>query len=101
MAIYAADGVYQPPNAPEVTDMEALRRSTGEFFGVMESIRGEVTRVGVAGSCDMAYVSGTTHMILKGEGGPVEEEGKWLSVWKKVDGDWRCAIISYSSDNPA
>lgn len=39
---------------------------------------------------------------MMGEGGkPVDEPGKWLTVWKKQpDGAWRIVMDTYNTDIP-
>jgi len=30
----------------------------------------------------------------------VTDHGKYLEVWKKVDGKWKCSSDAYNSDTP-
>ena len=49
------------------------------------------SKVEVAGSGDLAYERGSWSFDPDGAGEAAEEQGQYLTVWKKVDGAWRCA----------
>ena len=49
----------------------------------------EPTKAVVSESCDLAYCYGTT--LLQVSGAP-DRTGKYVSIWKRIDGAWRCAI---------
>ena len=61
------------------------------------------TRVEVAKSGDMAYVSGTYTFNVKDAGGKtMKDRGKYLEVWKRqADGSWKCSADAWNSDLPA
>jgi hypothetical protein len=40
-------------------------------------------------------------MVLNGPDGDLLDVGKYLAVWKKIDGEWYIVALSYSSDAPA
>ena len=63
----------------------------------------KATRVEVAKSGDMAYLSGTYEVTMSDAGGkPVSDHGKYLEVWEKqADGKWKCGADGWSSDLPA
>ena len=61
------------------------------------------TRVEVAKSGDMAYVSGTYTFDFKDASGKtVKDRGKYLEVWERQpDGSWKCSADTWNSDLPA
>ena len=66
------------------------------------SVSWKATRVEVAKSGDMAYVSGTYEVTVNDASGkPVNDRGKYLEVWKKqADGKWKCGADIWNSDLP-
>jgi hypothetical protein len=37
-------------------------------------------------------------MVLVGEDGDLLDVGKYLAIWKKIDGEWMVAALSFTSD---
>jgi hypothetical protein len=46
----------------------------------------------------MAWDYGWNRAVYEGS---IEDEGKYLAVWKKINGEWKSVAISFSSDKPA
>lgn len=97
---YADDVIVQSPNTPQIQGKGKLR----EFYKVMlptiVSIEGGSTYVEVSSSGDMAWDVGYSKSEFKGPDGHFKEQAKYFCTYKKVDGKWKCAAISHSSDNP-
>ncbi len=97
-ALYAEDAVKLVPNLPL---LEGRQEIEGYYAGLFEvpdfqSTFGP-TRIVVADGGDLAYDYGTYTASWTGEAGPAEEVGKYVSVWRRIDGDWRLAV---DMDNP-
>ena len=61
----------------------------------------EPAMVQVADSGELGYTSGTyTLSFTDPKAGKIEDKGKYLEVWKKVGGKWKCPLDMYSSDMP-
>jgi ketosteroid isomerase-like protein len=62
----------------------------------------KTSKVEVARSGDMAYLTGTSEVITKDPSGkPVNDRGKYLSVWKKRSGGtWKTVVDIWNSDLP-
>jgi len=100
MTFYAQEAVIQPPGAPAVQGQEAIRQLYTSFFREVPfvSFTATNTALHVARGGDLAYETGINRFLLDKGGARVEEVGKYLGVWRKVDGEWRLAAISFSSD---
>jgi ketosteroid isomerase-like protein len=103
VAFYSDDATVLPPNSPAIIGKEPIR---GMWKSMIEpagsSISWKVTKVEVAKSGEMGYVSGTYEMTDMSTGKPVNDRGKYLEVWKKqADGSWKCVADMFSSDLPA
>ncbi|HSS44188.1 MAG TPA: nuclear transport factor 2 family protein [Thermoanaerobaculia bacterium] len=56
--------------------------------------------VEAAGSGDIAYDRGTYHFAVDGPTGRTEDVGKYLTVWRKIGGEWRVIADTANSDKP-
>jgi uncharacterized protein (TIGR02246 family) len=102
MDVYAPDAVQMVTNAPSAAGHAAIRSWFESWLmepGVSNAFSGE--KVEVASSGDMAYERGTYRFTMDTAQGPVEDVGKYLTLWKKVDGRWVAAIDIANSDLPA
>ena len=103
VSYYASDAVVMPPNIPALNTKEAIRGLWQSMLGSPGFSGGwTATRVEVARSGDLAYVSGNYDFTEKDAGGaPMTDKGKYLEVWKKQsDGSWKCVVDMFSSDLP-
>ena len=103
VSYYAADAVVMPPNIPALNTKEAIRGLWQSMLGSPGFSGGWTpTRVDVARSGDLAYVTGNYEFTEKDAGGaPMTDKGKYLEVWKKqADGSWKCVVDMFSSDLP-
>ena len=61
VSYYSTEAIVMPPNAPSATTKEAIRSAWKEMLATPgAAIRWKATKVEVAKSGDLAYVSGTT-----------------------------------------
>ena len=103
VSYYSDDAVVMPPNIPTLTGKEAIR---GLWKSMLESpsFSGgwQATKVEVARSGDLAYVSGNYEFKeTDAAGKPITDKGKYLEVWKKqADGNWKCVADMFNSDLP-
>lgn len=97
-----ADGATLPPNGPVAKGVDAVKKGWAGIFGLKElSIKWEPTSVQVADSGEIGYTSGTYSLSFTDpKGAKVNDTGKYLEVWKKVDGKWKCHLDMYNSDIP-
>ncbi len=103
VSYYSDDAVVLPPNAAAATTREAIRAQWKKDIEGMVSGSWKATRVEVAKSGDMAYVSGTYKWASKDASGKtIKDHGKYLEVWEKqADGSWKCGADCWNSDLPA
>ena len=99
----ADDGETLAPNEPAAHDKAAVRASWANLLGLPGvALRWKPVRVQVAKSGEIGYTSGTYTLSYTGaDGKAVSDRGKYLEVWKKVDGKWKCSSDAYNSDLPA
>jgi uncharacterized protein (TIGR02246 family) len=99
--LYTEDGVLLPPGASArqgkaailefVTGMIAQTSPAGQKMQF-----GEVTGVGISG--DLAWLSGT--FAVNDASGMAVDKGKFLSVYRKENGNWQMVRDIWNSDMP-
>jgi ketosteroid isomerase-like protein len=103
ISYYSDDAIVMPPNIPTLTGKEPIRALWKSMLGPDFSGGWKVTKVEVARSGDLAYVSGNYEFNEKDDSGkPITDKGKYLEVWKKqADGGWKCVADMFNSDMPS
>ena len=103
VSFYSDDATALPPDAPIATTKDAIRKIWKEFMELPGfGISWKATKVEVAKSGEIGFVSGTYEVTFKGEDGkPMTEHGKYLEVFEKKNGAWRCGVDIWNSDKPA
>ena len=98
-AFYAEDGYYLPQGSDGYVGAEDVgKRWAGEFAGRKFTLEREPKTIEVARSGDMAYEAGSYKVSWdnpkerqKGEGA-----GNYVTVWKKVEGEWKTAAYIWN-----
>jgi len=103
IAFWAEDAVVQPAGSPAVTGRVAIGKLYHEFFTTMglKELVGTPSRVEMARSGDLAYETGVNRMVFHTANGDMLDMGKYLIVWKKIDGQWYVSTLSFTSDAAA
>jgi ketosteroid isomerase-like protein len=96
-ALYTSDATVMPPNAPGATGTAAI---SALWAQVVPTITGTVTlnTVDVESHGAVAHERGT--FVMKDASGKVIETGKYLVIWKKVDGQWKLFNDIWNGDAP-
>jgi uncharacterized protein (TIGR02246 family) len=99
--MYTPDGAVMPPNAPLAEGREAIAAT---WRNMMQAPGFQLTftptRIEVSKGGDMAMDRGTYRLVTQGTSGPVEDRGKYVVVWRKIDGRWKAAADIFNSDLP-
>jgi uncharacterized protein (TIGR02246 family) len=97
--LYADDGVLMPPGAPAVMGRAAIQ----DFIAgdIEKSKAGGLTQMnytstGVGVSGDVGWLSGT--FSVTDTSGATVDNGKFLSVYRRVAGDWQLIRDTWNSD---
>lgn len=100
--LYADDGAVMPPN-----EQAALGRESVEQWWTRSmqmpgfDLTFETDQLVVSESGDMALDRGTYRFAAAPPGGAINDSGKYVVVWRKVDGEWKVAADIFNSDGPA
>lgn len=103
LAFFAEDAIVQPADAPQIRGHEAIADMYRRFFegSQLKEFFAKGSHITVSQSGDLAYEHGTNRTVLVGPEGDLVDVGKYLLVWKKIDGEWMVVVLTYSSDAPA
>ena len=101
-SIYAEDGEFLPQGAPRVTGRAAIRSAWAQLFKAPNlALTFEPTRVVVSSAGDLVYETGTYRLAMDGpKGQRIEDAGKYVVAWKKVNGEWKVQYDIYNNDKP-
>lgn len=96
---YTEDGVLMPPGAPVSQGRSEIETA---WRGMMETpgfdLTFEPTAIVVSSAGDMAIDRGTYRFTSTGPDGQVTDTGKYLVVWRNVDGTWKAMADMFNSD---
>jgi ketosteroid isomerase-like protein len=104
VSYYAESAVVMPPNASAATTKESIRSAWKEMLTTPgAAISWKATKVEVAKSGDLAYVSGTyQETMTDASGKSANDHGKYVEIFKKqADGTWKVVADIWNSDLPA
>jgi len=110
---YAEDANFLAPGAPRASGRAAVRQA---WVGLLKApnlvLTFEPTKITIASSADIAYETGSYHLgydlpkakRVKGRAAPksrrLEDTGKYVVAWKKVNGEWKVQYDIFNSDKP-
>jgi uncharacterized protein (TIGR02246 family) len=100
--LYAEDGAVMPPNGPMGQGRAAIQQTWASMMstpGFNLSFAPE--QIVVSSSGDMALDRGTYRLTIAPSGKAQNDTGKYVVVWRKVDGEWKAAADIFNSDLPA
>ena len=101
LEFYAPGAVEMQPNSPAIMGLPAIRAwfETGLLQpGITNSFAPDTIEVAASG--DLAYDRGTYRFAMETPSGRVEDVGKYLMIWRKIDGEWKVEVDISNSDQP-
>lgn len=89
-ALYAPDAVMYPPDAMELKGREAIQKSYEDLLGGMKVVQAKLkpARYVTRGGTSIAWGRFSLTLAPKAGGDPVQMEGRYMEVAKKIDGAW-------------
>jgi len=96
-ALYAPDAVFLPPNEPAVFGRDAIRAAHQELFATGD-FKIELEALETVIDDELAYVAGRYRMWT--DDGDLVDRGKYIEIWRPVDGEWMISRDIYNSSIP-
>ena len=103
VSFYSADAIVMPPNTSAAATKEATRKVWQDLLASPGlAVSWKATKVEVAKSGDIGFVSGTYELTTSDASGkPVPDRGKYVEVWEKqADGKWKRGADIWNSALP-
>ena len=99
---WAEEAIMQPAGSPLIKGKKAIRELYKQYFesGLLREFSGVSSHLEMAGSGDLAYEYGVNRMVLAGDNRDLLDVGKYLAVWKKINGQWLVVALSFTTDAP-
>ncbi len=93
----------QGAGVPQIQGKEAIGDLYRQYFegGQLKEFTGTTSYLEVSAAGDLAYEYGVNRSVLAGPEGDLLDMGKYLLVWKNINGEWFVAALSFTSDAPA
>ncbi len=95
-AMYTEDSALLPPNSETVSGRAAIEAFWGEFLA--SGISGVAKDAEVYAHSDLGYTVGT--FTATDAGGATIDEGKYVVIWRNVDGKWQMHRDMWNSNLP-
>lgn len=100
IAPYAPAAVYLLPNA-EPAKGDAIRQAWSEVLQLPEmSLSFAPTHIGFDAAGTVAYDVGTYSFSFQSPAGKVEDHGKYVDIWRKIDGEWKVVVDIFNTSVP-
>jgi uncharacterized protein (TIGR02246 family) len=97
---YADDAKMFTPGIPRADGREAIRKVWTQFLAIPDVTLGiQSSEVIPSEKGDLVINMGTYRTTMKGKDGKeVEDLGKYVTVFKRVNGQWKTYVDIYNSD---
>jgi uncharacterized protein (TIGR02246 family) len=104
ISIFASEAVTLEPNKPITVGIDAIKKSWELWFADTTYLHNAITysidNIEVSASGDLGYARGSTHYTIKTPNGTDKFDDKFVDVYKKVDGEWKCIVSIWNIDIP-
>ena len=104
MDIFAPEAVIMNANVPACSGFQAIRESQESWFAdttiLHDTFESAVDTIEVSASGDLAYVRGNSRLSISTPNGIVEETDKWMTIYRKINGEWKAIVDIWNSDMP-
>lgn len=102
VSFYSSDAVVMPPNSPVLNSKDSIHALWKGMLSAPGFSGGwKPNKIEIAGSGDLGYITGTYEFTENDASGkPTTDRGKYLEVWKKSDGNWKCVADIFNTDLP-
>ncbi len=99
-ALYTEEARVLPPNGPTLVGREAIQNfwQTNIDAGVSDF---KITALEVGVARDLAYEIGEYALTIQPEEGEaIRDQGKYVVVWKRENGEWKLDVDIFNSNMP-
>lgn len=103
-SFFATEGVSMSTGFPVAIGPENIRIKDKKQFAdttlLFNTYASTTDIIEISASGDLAYARGHDEISKKTKDGLVKSTGKWVDIYKKVNGEWKAIVSIGNSDNP-
>ena len=100
VALYTEEAKLLPPNSPMIVGRESIQASFQADFDA-SGYDLQLTVIDLHVNGDMAHEVGKyTLTIQPEEGEAISDSGKYVWIWKRVNGSWKVDVLIWNSSLP-
>ena len=104
ISFFAPGAVVMNQNAPSFIGLEAIRKSLESWFADTtnhhNTFTSAIDTIEFSASGDLAYARGTNRIKMSTSNGIVEDLDKWITIYRKINGEWKVIVDIWNSDIP-
>ncbi len=91
--LYSADAVAMSSEKPTLTGIQEIRKHIESMLSdtalIFNTYKYAIDVMEISASGDLAYVRGHDEITMKTKDGTVQDKGRYIDIWKKIDGKWK------------
>ncbi|MFH1176319.1 MAG: nuclear transport factor 2 family protein [Acidobacteriota bacterium] len=99
LSFFAEDASIFPPRGPIITGLPAIREHYAQTGFSPEGLRWTPLAARAAASGDLGYTFGTWEKA-GAAGAPAVARGKYVTIWRLVEGNWKVVADVGNADLP-
>ncbi len=105
IGFYATEAVSMPDGHPVDIGIQNIRSRIDSAFAdtsvLFSTYAATVDTVEVSASGDLAYSRGHDEISVKTKDSIARETGKWIDIYKKINGQWKVVVSIGNGDKPS
>ena len=91
--LYSADAVSMSSEKPTLTGIQEIRKHIESMLSdsalIFNTYKYSIDVMEISASGDLAYVRGHDEVTMKTKEGTIQDKGRYIDIWKKIDGKWK------------
>jgi len=91
--LYSPDAVSMSSEKPTLTGIQEIRKHIESMLSdtalIFNTYKYSIDVMEISASGDLAYVRGHDEVTMKTKEGTIQDKGRYIDIWKKIDGKWK------------
>ena len=91
--LYSPDAVSMSSEKPTLTGIQEIRKHIESMLSdtalIFNTYKYSIDVMEISASGDLAYVRGHDEVTMKIKEGTIQDKGRYIDIWKKIDGKWK------------
>ena len=91
--LYATEAVSMSSEKPTLTGIQEIRKHIESMLSdtalIFNTYKYTIDIMEISASGDLAYVRGHDEVTMKTKDGNLQDKGRYIDIWKKIDGKWK------------